>query len=819
MTTSDREDSQQSRNRTADPIGPFQSKRRAQTFDTGFEPKKTLQGIARTKVIQNQKINTYKYEAIAYHDEIRILKILHGQKDDPLQCMLFSSALSSSVRPSQSKLKAHSYWALSYWWGEDAPTHPIEMFDDTGVRKGLQKMSPFNSSGIFYVRNNLAAALRQFRGQTEDINVWVDALCINQGDLTEKNAQVARMHEIYSEAGYVCVWLGAGKPETHATFEFLKSILDLQYFDKIVKTGEDPKRWMLIVNLMKNRWFSRRWVIQELALARKATVLWGDETISWQDFADAIALFMTKHDDIKEMLEKLKRSFEVMSDPDAYIGGLEPRALGANTLVHATSTLFRKSDDGRIQQRLLNLEVLVSSLFLAFEASEPRDTVYAVLSLAKDASVRVDLADPPSWIIHPKHNMIIQILNGVLYFCLLLLRLVKWLWDENDDNDDDSPMPQPDEYSVCIDDRITPDYDKRLTDVCADFMEYCIETSESLDILCRHWAPRPKKLSPLEKLRIEKIGGKENEEMPSWIPSIEGHAYGGPLGRLRGRSNGDSFVGGHPRYNKQYNASGGLSPCVQFGKYYPNKLQKDGKLDEQRPAPNRTSPIGLESVPEVAARVEEQSQPRIKKFDGTLQVKGFKIDSIERLSGRALDGVIPSLALEWGGWPKSDDGPPPVEVPDKLWRTLVADRDPDGNNAPPWYRRACLECLQHVNPSGDLNTEQFKNVECTPASMKMFMERVKAVVWRRQFFVTKGKEGRKKPLYGLAPPDTRERDVICILFGCSVPVVLRKQPSLDGIDRYTFVGECYVHGMMDGEALPAKKLAYPYSNVKYSIIV
>jgi hypothetical protein len=60
--------------------------------------------------------------------------------------------------------------------------------------------------------------------------------------------------------------------------------------------------------------------------------------------------------------------------------------------------------------------------------------------------------------------------------------------------------PPPDPYSVYLDDRIAPDYEKSLTDVCADFMEYCIETSDSLDILCRHWAPMPKRPTKSEKV-------------------------------------------------------------------------------------------------------------------------------------------------------------------------------------------------------------------------------------------------------------------------------------------------------------------------------
>jgi hypothetical protein len=77
----------------------------------------------------------------------------------------------------------------------------------------------------------------------------------------------------------------------------------------------------------------------------------------------------------------------------------------------------------------------------------------------------------------------------------------------------------------------------------------------------------------------------------------------------------------------------------------------------------------------------------------------------------------------------------------------------------------------------------------------------------------------------MAPNDVRKGDLVCILYGCSVPVILRQKPQKpeqlrskrqdDGNDNaeetkaqdsdelfwYEFIGECYVHGMMDGEAV------------------
>lgn len=39
-------------------------------------------------------------------------------------------------------------------------------------------------------------------------------------------------------------------------------------------------------------------------------------------------------------------------------------------------------------------------------------------------------------------------------------------------------------------------------------------------------------------------------------------------------------------------------------------------------------------------------------------------------------------------------------------------------------------------------------------------------------------------------------DTVCVLLGCSVPVVLRKIE-----DHYIFIGECYVENIMQGEVM------------------
>ncbi|CZR65424.1 uncharacterized protein PAC_15324 [Phialocephala subalpina] len=818
MAASDQEELRSDEDSTKH-IGPF-TLVKAKTFETGGpsspSPQRAFREIAQRVRL---KKNTYDYKPINSHKEIRILRLFRGKKNDPLECALFPIALHSTIannrsRNSNSNSQDHPYSALSYCWGEpeDEPTKELLIYDDTN-KHDLKKSYPAKK---FYVRENLFAALLQFRQTNKDINLWVDAICINQEKkpdaLKEKTAQVARMDEVYSQAQTVCVWLGEGTSETKETFQFLKSILDLQNYDDLIKNKRKPEKWLLLVQLMRNRWFSRRWVIQELALAREAIVHWGAEKLMWADFADAIALAMTKHQEIKDMLRTLTRSDVAKlfkSNLTIHVDIPGPRALGAHTLVNASSNLFRRSDEGHIQKRLVDLEVLVSSLFLPFEASEPRDTIYAVLSLARDTVSQNDLAKRPSWF-KAAPKSLKHVIGGIISPALLW---EYWFGLPA------KQTSEPTDAQASIDDRIIPDYDKSLTDVWAGFIEYCIERSQSLDIICRHWAPRPRKPTWREDLERQKANIKyEEEKIPTWVPAIERHAYGGPTGILIGRTNGDSLVGSIERQNQQcYNASGGLPPCVVFGRINGGQTQKYGDSEDNETIRNSTTPA-LNDPP---ARPEKLTMGISRKFDGTLHVKGFKIDTIERITGRVLDGVIPEEGLQFGGWKRDDSGNFPDRVPERLWRTLVADRDVDGMAAPTWYRRACLECLQHTNANDDLNTKDFKDLDRTPDTMKIFLERMQAVTWCRRFFLTKGKEGRgddHEPLYGIGPRDLAIGDMICILFGCSVPVVLRKVST----EQYIFIGECYVHGMMDGESLPSKQslvLKHPYEEVDGFTIV
>jgi hypothetical protein len=218
-----------------------------------------------------------------------------------------------------------------------------------------------------------------------------------------------------------------------------------------------------------------------------------------------------------------------------------------------------------------------------------------------------------------------------------------------------------------------------------------------------------------------------------------------------------------------------------------------------RPLSERTDAESLVGLPEHSyynasgssrATVQTESYASLNNRK-SLVVTGFRVDTISKLGPRALEGIILCEWLELGGCFISDN----IDiVPEAFWRTLVADRSPNGSNPPPWYHRALLHCLAQSAPNGDIDTNRLI-AEAGPYFVVEFLRRVQSVIWNRKFLISKFHDW-----IGLAPIASEVGDVLCILYGCSVPVVLRPH-SLDGKNFWHLVGECYLHGMMNGEAV------------------
>ncbi|CAE7175349.1 heterokaryon incompatibility protein [Pyrenophora teres f. teres] len=145
-------------------------------------------------------------------DEFRLLSLEpNADPDSTITCRLFTASLTDEP----------SYTALSYVWGDPTITKPI-FVNDIEVQ----------------VTVNLEVALRHIREAHEEIVIWVDALCINQSDVHERNKQVTRMKELYSKTQLVYAWLGDDTNGTvEAVFQHMSKVSS--YFGGQIEELED----------------------------------------------------------------------------------------------------------------------------------------------------------------------------------------------------------------------------------------------------------------------------------------------------------------------------------------------------------------------------------------------------------------------------------------------------------------------------------------------------------------------------------------------------------------------------------------------------
>ncbi|KAF2806931.1 uncharacterized protein BDZ99DRAFT_465683 [Mytilinidion resinicola] len=130
---------------------------------------------------------------------------------------------------------------------------------------------------------------------------------MNQKSTDEKNHQVPIMSKIYGLASSVCVWIGAADKDSKIALDFIKDeVLRIERFDELCEDIAYSHKWGAMVNLMKRPWFSRRWVVQEIALANEAVIYCGKDSISWKNFSDAVQLFVEVETTTHKLSEVMK---------------------------------------------------------------------------------------------------------------------------------------------------------------------------------------------------------------------------------------------------------------------------------------------------------------------------------------------------------------------------------------------------------------------------------------------------------------------------------------------------------------------------------
>lgn len=316
--------------------------------------------------------------------EIRLIRLQpSATQNGSLRCRLEYASLDANP----------TYDALSYTWSEDpqAQYPPSELtlyVDDTPLR----------------IRANLDSALRHLRSEVDNVVIWVDAVCINQDDPEEKSWQVDQMRCVYSQAERVHVWLGPATDESDKAIDTLVaqhrySARTEAYADPgtlradmrtVPLPEQNPERAMqdelvqgafgimfgydvrsyapispypidAVASLFQRKWWGRIWVLQELALASRITIVCGRKRIDGPAADDVFLHFLYSWDKHSEVL------------------GRPPYMLDHRPWVQFMTRVRYVSGEAPSMKRLLR-DAAEASL----EATNPRDHVYALLGLAAD---------------------------------------------------------------------------------------------------------------------------------------------------------------------------------------------------------------------------------------------------------------------------------------------------------------------------------------------------------------------------------------------------------------------------------------------------
>ncbi|KAJ9157254.1 HET-domain-containing protein [Pleurostoma richardsiae] len=229
-----------------------------------------------------KSVNTISYKPLPVDGtQIRLVAILPGRGSEVVECIVDNYPFI------EDEIDDLEYEALSYVWGDPTTTTAISL-----------NGQPFQAT------TNLEAALRALRFQDDERLIWTDAICINQTSVEERNQEVRRMGDIYRHAERVIIWLGRelepgdipvqGPHIASLTVSLLNLLANTDPEDPdagaivLVQTGNVMHSLQLLLRFFSRPWFLRVWILQEIALAKTATVIYGGRWIRWERLSLAV---------------------------------------------------------------------------------------------------------------------------------------------------------------------------------------------------------------------------------------------------------------------------------------------------------------------------------------------------------------------------------------------------------------------------------------------------------------------------------------------------------------------------------------------------
>ena len=654
------------------------------------------------------------------------------------------------------------YAALSYVWGTGSDPEPF-------ICNG-QEIS---------IGKNLGQALRHIRPNAGDsLSIWVDALCINQRNTKEKNKQVAMMKEIYWFAEEVMVWLGpdeTGRAED--TFDTIRDAIDC-VIDGVESQCElqetlqldlawSPTTIQQLMPLFECEYFFRTWILQEVGLAKRSTAYWGRATTNFHHIGLAAMI--------------------VLQYPWS---SLKPRDLIRS--VQRVVDVYRAYNPSSLPPQQLHYILQFARQNLARDA---RDKVYALLShpAAKDGiangshttekrPIQDEEVEPRTSEDIKLRNLAIILSPDVSEMDVASIRYI----------DHGELRPQPPNHDIITAYRILtdhsnkttsqrrlwqgnafikPDYNKSIVCVYREVVMASIERTESLEILS--FVQHPEELAP------------NGPDFPCWIPRWDKYTGVSVLGHV----GCDHFAAANRRaVIKPPPDSGALIVkgifCDRVA-LHTIALTYADFTDHSKPSPifsmSKHCRVDLKPVP---------PYPYLPAAPGS-----FDPVDRDRLKAYRKAWTAGRAATTNNNVSRDGFNPEPDFAAYQIMR-LQKDYDQDACSAadedPEDYLERQMGRLIRI--------EELKAQGGNYGDADRFAKTVAAVCQGRKFFIT------ENGFFGVGPAATEIGDAVHILLGADVPFLLRQKNmcgryELDG--SWSLVGECYVQGLMVGEAVRA----------------
>lgn len=331
--------------------------------------------------------------------EIRFLQIQPGMYDDPIICQFGYMSLKDEHR------NCPSFDALSYRW-----EYPDTFKTVTLILEGPET----DVSLDLLITPSVESAIRRLRRQSRNVNLWIDAVCINQIDKDERAQQVRFMDVIFSKARTVHIWLGEDE-DSGSILQFIRDVHN--YNDRICAGGSScscegiphtsinaieesqsdglshhkgiraifrfhafvPEFGMLrfITTLFENPWFRRCWVLREVLGVKSALVHCASKAIKWKELVD-VHTWLHEPD---------------FTNPDPHnlhkFVTMPPVWSSLATSIEMPSHSANYTSDEPSLERIGILDVYLEALDL--KSSEPRDKLFSLLGFGKETASQHDL--------------------------------------------------------------------------------------------------------------------------------------------------------------------------------------------------------------------------------------------------------------------------------------------------------------------------------------------------------------------------------------------------------------------------------------------